>query len=131
MLRRKRHALLFTGLAVILAACGPRPVQQTVNLYDYFFDPPTIDVPAGAQVTLTVVNRAHHEHVWAVMELGYQLALPFDPKDSDRVLHSVLVDVEGRETLTFTAPDETGEYAVLCTIPGHADQGMVGTLKVK
>jgi mono/diheme cytochrome c family protein len=34
-------------------------------------------------------------------------------------------------TSTFTATLDAGEYTYLCTVPGHAEGGMVGTLTVK
>ena len=33
--------------------------------------------------------------------------------------------------ITFTAPDEPGEYPYVCTFPGHYSGGMVGTLIVQ
>lgn len=35
------------------------------------------------------------------------------------------------DTITFTAPEEPGEYTFVCTFPGHFSGGMVGTLVVQ
>lgn len=35
------------------------------------------------------------------------------------------------DTITFTVPDEPGEYLFICTFPGHYSGGMVGTLIVE
>jgi plastocyanin len=38
----------------------PPPVPDTVNIYDYFFDPPTFTVKAGTRITIT--NLGYHDH---------------------------------------------------------------------
>lgn len=35
------------------------------------------------------------------------------------------------DTITFTVPEEPGEYQFICTFPGHYSGGMVGTLVVE
>lgn len=35
------------------------------------------------------------------------------------------------QTLTFTAPSETGDYPFICSFPGHAAAGMKGLMKVE
>lgn len=35
------------------------------------------------------------------------------------------------DTITFTVPDETGEYDYICSFPGHYSGGMVGKLIVQ
>lgn len=36
----------------------------------------------------------------------------------------------GSKTVTFTAPSTAGTYEIDCTVTGHKDLGMTGTLKV-
>jgi plastocyanin len=119
------------GLTVAAAACGPRPVSLTVLAYDFAFQPDTIEVQAGAEVTLTLVNGGRAEHVWLLLDKDHELTLPYDADDSEFALASTIADVTGRETFTFTAPSEPGEYTIVCSIPEHAAKGMVGTLIVK
>ncbi|MGD8426407.1 MAG: plastocyanin/azurin family copper-binding protein [Balneolaceae bacterium] len=61
-------------------------------------------------------------------------------KDNDYVpsdmMDSIIAHVPlsaGGETneITFTAPEETGEYTYLCSFPGHYASGMKGILKVE
>lgn len=52
------------------------------------------------------------------------------------MMDRVIVDtgmVAGGETksVTFTVPEEPGEYTYICTFPGHFAAGMTGTLIVK
>lgn len=54
------------------------------------------------------------------------------PDYEDWVIDSTAMLGDGEsDTITFTAPDETGEYDFLCTFPGHYSGGMVGTLIVQ
>ncbi|HET7010647.1 MAG TPA: cupredoxin domain-containing protein [Anaerolineales bacterium] len=118
-------------LALILSSCGPKKVEVLVTAYDFAFQPDTVEVPAGAEVTLTLVNHGNAEHVWLVLERDHELTLPFDEDDSPHVLARTIADVTGRETFTFAAPAEPGEYTVVCSIPGHAEAGMLGRLIVR
>lgn len=114
-----------------LAACTPRAVDLTVVLRDYEFDPQVIEVPAGAQVTITAKNLGHHEHYWALMEKDYEFSMPFTDEDVEHVLAIVAADVGSQNTITFQSPSARGEYVVICSIPGHAEKGMVGAFVVK
>lgn len=51
---------------------------------------------------------------------------------SDQVLfHTEMVGGGETTEVTFTAPDEPGEYEYLCSFPGHYAAGMKGFLVVK
>lgn len=54
------------------------------------------------------------------------------PEYEDWVIVTTAMLGDGEsDTITFTAPEETGEYDYLCTFPGHYSGGMVGTLIVQ
>jgi azurin len=53
-----------------------------------------------------------------------------DFEDQVIVATAMLGDGES-DTITFTAPDESGEYDYVCTFPGHFQGGMVGQLIVQ
>ncbi|TYP94813.1 Copper binding protein, plastocyanin/azurin family [Fodinibius salinus] len=58
--------------------------------------------------------------------------IPTDTKLKDQIIaHTDLA--AGGETveITFTAPEETGEYEYICSFPGHYASGMKGILKVE
>jgi uncharacterized cupredoxin-like copper-binding protein len=112
-------------------ATEAREVALTVSLRDYSFQPRTIEVPAGALVTLTVVNRGNHEHAWVLMEKDYTWGQTFDADDSGHGMFRITVDVLGQDVLQFTAPSVPGEYDIVCSIVGHVERGMVGTLLVR
>ncbi len=54
------------------------------------------------------------------------------PDYEDRVI--VATDLLGdgeTDSVTFTVPDEPGEYVFICSFPGHFDAGMVGKIIVQ
>lgn len=54
------------------------------------------------------------------------------PDYEDRVIAATAMLGDGEsDTITITAPDETGEYDYVCTFPGHFQGGMVGQLIVQ
>jgi len=117
----------------LLAACssGPQSVDQTVTMSEFAFDPTQISVPAGSQVNLTLVNDGTLEHEFVIIKQGMQVSAPFqEDQDEDKIYWENEVEAGESETETFTAPEEPGEYQVICGIAGHLEQGMEGTLTV-
>lgn len=54
------------------------------------------------------------------------------PEYEDWVIVTTAMLGDGEsDTITFNAPDETGEYDYVCTFPGHYSGGMVGKLIVQ
>ncbi len=108
-----------------------------------------IEVAPGEEirVTLTTVSNlppTAMSHNFTVVEMGtdveafWQAALQASdneyiaPEFEDQVI--VATDMLGdgeSDTVTFTAPEETGEYDYLCTFPGHYTGGMYGKLIVQ
>lgn len=87
--------------------------EVPVRAGDLWFEPETLEVTAGDIVNVTVTNEGRIFHDFAVPDLDF------------------MIDVEPGDTvsgaLEAVAP---GEYEFLCTVPGHAAAGMVGTLVV-
>lgn len=125
-------AVLFVFLAVVMAACGPQTASLSASLTEFEFDPPTWEVPAGAEVELTLTNDGSVTHDWVLMPADYEPSPPAGPQTEAQALQA-LDDLEAGETGTFTfmAPDEPGEYPVICTEPGHLEAGMQGRLIVR
>jgi len=55
------------------------------------------------------------------------------PSDMTNEIIAHVPLTSGGETneVTFTAPEQTGDYTFLCSFPGHFASGMKGTLKVE
>lgn len=123
-------AMLGALVALALAASGctgaqpaaaakdtSSPVQEVVvTMTDLAFTPATIEVKAGQPVKLTVKNNGVMEHNW-------------EARIGDATVH---VDARPSQSAsrTFTVPS-AGTYPVVCTIAGHQQAGMKGTLVAK
>jgi uncharacterized cupredoxin-like copper-binding protein len=121
-------SLLLAG-ALLLAACGdsdnPSNGEEagnsggsggtTVVATEFAFDPSSFTLPADTDVELTLENAGVVEHDIVVEELD------------DREL----VFADAGETVTETVNLPAGSYTIYCSIPGHRDAGMEGSLTVE
>jgi nitrite reductase (NO-forming) len=85
-----------------------------VTATDLAFDPSTIAINAGDPVNLRFVNRGQIVHDLTIPDLDVTLAA--EP---------------GETVTTGITVDTPGSHELLCTVPGHADAGMRGTLTVE
>lgn len=86
---------------------------------DFFFDPSGPSMPAGRPIALTLQNFGQVEHDW----------LALDGED-ERPIVEAYVYVDQGQTATGVFTLEAGTYTVICTIAGHREAGMVGTITV-
>jgi uncharacterized cupredoxin-like copper-binding protein len=112
-------AIVSLGLAGgVMAAdraidAGARQVAVTAR--NLRFEPAEIAVPSGGFVVIRLTNADPTFHDWEVEGLAN-------------------VDAGARPGQTQTIRvrlDRPGTYRVVCTVPGHASAGMVGTLIVE
>jgi uncharacterized cupredoxin-like copper-binding protein len=81
------------------------------------FEPATITVKKGTPVRVTLTNSSALEHDWVVDNLdGKKIQMHAAPKAT--------------ATVEFT-PTAPGTYEFYCSIPGHREAGMKGTLTVQ
>ena len=119
----KRIGMLAAGLALMLAACGEdqggdgatttgaaEPQEVSVSAMEFAFEPGSLSVTAGSPVTVTLENAGQAPHDFVID--GFDFGLLTDPGDSNS------------DTETF----EAGTYTFYCSIPGHREAGMEGTL---
>lgn len=90
-------------------------MQIAVTGNEFAFSPSEITVKSGQPMQITFKNMGKYPHDLSISELGVRTAV---------------LDPGQQETLTFT-PDKTGTFTYMCTVPGHADKGMKGTLIVQ
>jgi len=118
-------------LSAGLAACGgPSTAEIAMSLSEFSFSPASASVPAGAEVTLTLTNSGTIEHNWVLLNAGFQAAAPFDADDQANVVAETNVAAGEVQTFTLTAPSDAGSYQIVCSIPGHLEAGMTGSLTV-
>lgn len=103
----------------------------------------TLDVKAGSKVRLIFNNNDDMTHNVVIVAPGTadevgKLALDLGLKGPDMnyvpvsakvLFHTGLLQPNGSESIYFIAPTKPGEYAFVCTYPGHAAV-MRGILKV-
>ena len=87
-----------------------------VRAGEFFFDPAGVTVPEGQPVALTLQNFGQVEHDW--------LALA----DGERAIVDAYVYADAGETTTGVFSLDAGTYTVICTIEGHREAGMEGTV---
>jgi uncharacterized cupredoxin-like copper-binding protein len=87
--------------------------QFTVESHDIFFQPKEIEIPANQDVKILLPNLGVSAHDFSIDELG---------------IHQAIAPGETAE-VTINAP--AGTYEFYCSVPGHKEAGMVGTLVVR
>jgi nitrite reductase (NO-forming) len=130
----RKHRILILVLAaavLLLAACGgdSGPTALSFEGNDTFqFNPSSATVSSGAEVEVTLTNVGALEHSWVLIGSDTDAATA---TDAEAISGATTGAVPGGQTgeVTFTAPS-AGSYQFICTVPGHAAAGMVGTLTV-
>ena len=137
---RKTLILLLLMLPIVLAACSGSADVMEINLEasGMQYQPATIEVVAGKPVKLTFHNGDSLEHDFSIMEIPLMTvgatAEPMPGHDmgnmtTDPQLHMAAA-MNSTNSMEFT-PTKPGTYEFFCTVPGHKEAGMVGTLVVK
>lgn len=118
----RRLFAILTVLALSLPACdeaeansstgGPRVI---VEMSDYRFTPAVIEAPADAPFTIELRNVGRIEHDLTIDALRFKVIVK-----------------AGRSATRVVGPLTRGaRYDVLCSILGHKQMGMVGSLIVR
>lgn len=123
--------LLTASAGLALGACGPQTSTISISMSEYEFGPAAWEVPAGADVEMTLTNEGSLTHNWVLMPREDQIEPPYTREEQQQALAEFRLLAGETETFSFTAPSEPGEYPVLCTEGGHYTLGMVGTLVVE
>jgi uncharacterized cupredoxin-like copper-binding protein len=120
------------ALAALLSGCGgtaeePASNELQIEATEYAFEPDTVSVPAGEEVTVTLDNQGQLLHEWTIIEQG--TTLEDTASFREELVYFETESAPGEaNTATFTAP-EPGSYQVVCAQPGHIEQGMTATLE--
>lgn len=130
--------LLLAGL--LLAACaGGSESQNTFTIAatdDFTYAPDNLTVKAGQEVMVTFNNEGSVAHSFNILRGDEELEHVLEEAHEEEELHEeLLLEIHeigpgASETKTFTAPTEPGDYTFFCSLPGHAKEGLVGTLTV-
>lgn len=132
-------ALLAAGL---LAACAPAapasaPIAVTVQVFQMAYNPATLELTAGQPVELTFQNNDVVDHDFSIQDFPMRdvsaTQEPLEGHDMSDVHDEPELHISALQgtshALTFT-PTTAGTYEYFCTVPGHKDAGVRGTLTV-
>ena len=127
------------AVALSLGACaGPRIQDVSLTAVDMAFQPTALEVTAGVPVRLTMMNEGTFVHDFSILEIPIEttgataVAMPGHDMGAMTVepqLH-MPVTMGMSNTIEFT-PTKPGTYEFFCTVAGHKDAGMAGTMVVK
>jgi uncharacterized cupredoxin-like copper-binding protein len=139
--------LLWLFVIIIGAACGgagnvdsaETPVTDlSLTASDIAYDAESLEVVANRPVRLSLENAGVLEHDFTVRKIEvtgvHAPEAAEDDHDMSHVedelaLHVAAPPNGGSNVLEFT-PTEPGEYEFYCTVSGHKEAGMIGTLVV-
>jgi len=148
MLKKTIMLVMFAALSTMAIAAQAKTVEIE-GMNSLQFSKESITVKPGEEVMIKLTNSTKlpasaMSHNWLL------LSSDADPeaidkaaakaKDNDYVpsdmgdqiiAHTGMVGGGESDTVTFTAPEEPGDYEYICTFPGHFAAGMKGTLTVK
>jgi plastocyanin len=110
-------ALRTAVLVLLLVGCGSGPTT-TLVMTDFAYEPATVVVPGDGSHTLTVVNDSGIFHDLTVEDL---------PADAAPVHLGLFEDSSAPYRLPALP---AGTYTIYCSIDGHREAGMEGTLVV-
>jgi putative heme-binding domain-containing protein len=119
----------------VLADLGVRVVKIGTVYERMNYDKETIAVQAGKPVLFVLENVDAMPHNFVIARPGSMQAVGelaekeaqnpafakqnFVPKSSDVLAASTLMQPQGSQRVTFTAPTQPGVYPYVCTYPGH------------
>jgi uncharacterized cupredoxin-like copper-binding protein len=132
----KKYLVLITivfGLALALSACGGGGPSTNIRMEmtEFMFNPASITVPAGQEITLNLSNNGADMHDFIIMKYGTDVGTEFGEEDRPNVYWETKLEPGTSGTYTFTAPDQPGEYQIVCGVAGHYQAGMVAKMIVK
>lgn len=108
-----------------------------------------IEVAPGEEIRITLTTNSNlpataMSHNWSLLAMDTDVDafvraaitardnayIPADMEDQV-IAHTDMLGDGETDSITFTAPEEPGEYDYICTFPGHYAGGMYGTLVVQ
>ena len=126
--------IFITGCAV---ASQTAVTEMTVDATDFAYSPESITVPAGQPVTLRLNNSGAVEHDFVIDKISVS---DVEASETGPAMHHQMGEMPdydlhfyakaGESAVLKFTPLEPGTYEIYCTIEGHREAGMRGTLIV-
>ena len=131
----KKSFIVFVFLGLLLAGCQPR-TEVKVKAFDIGYDTQTITIKAGEPVRLVFENDGVLEHDFVIETITLQEKTEHSSGHSTHGEESMDADFhvsvapDGSSYIDFTVL-EPGTYEFFCSVEGHKEAGMTGTLIVE
>ncbi len=127
-----RRVYIMALAALLLGSCSSGPSTSVhVIMTDFQFTPSSYTVPAGQRISIQLTNNGAATHSFIIMKAGSNVQGHFTDADKSNVYWEESAVPAGQSVATdFTAPNEPGNYQVVCGVPGHFESGMVANLVV-
>jgi uncharacterized cupredoxin-like copper-binding protein len=130
--RSLSRRLLLALCALLLAACGPSaqgPGGVRVAASEFRFEPASLTLQAGAATTLTLKNAGQTLHDLTIVS-GPGIPTPDAHASGDHMAekkpYHVVAEAGKEATLSLNLP--AGSYTFICSVAGHKELGMQGTI---
>lgn len=105
-------AVLALGGILFLPVSDPEPAVE-VSMMEYAFTPTEAVAERGQDLVITNDGAIDHSYLIVDLAKGTEVA------------------PGGEGTLTIPDDAPAGTYRVICDLPGHVEQGMVGSLEIR
>jgi uncharacterized cupredoxin-like copper-binding protein len=125
--------LLFTG-------CGGNANPQTeitLEMTDFSYNSPSLTVPVGQPVVITLENQGLVEHDFVIEKIEANIILMDEHGSDAHNAHGEASDYDvhastqaGQTTTLELTVLEPGTYQFFCSVEGHLEAGMIGELVV-
>jgi uncharacterized cupredoxin-like copper-binding protein len=137
--------VLLIILTAALAACSsaePTPMpkaQLSLTATDIAYDTNRLEVKVGQPVVVTLRNEGVLEHDFSIMEMPHAGEVMAEEEESgmEHDMSNLSMDPEihvappvGKSLAVEFTHSTPGEYEYFCTVAGHKEAGMAGTLVV-
>ena len=151
-MKNKVYFVVVLAAVVILAGCiredyvkdAPARVKAadwskmqttTVTLAEYSYSPSTLMFKSGVPYKLQIVNKGKTKHYFTATEFFKAVATRKVQSNADgeiKAPYFTALEVFPRRSLDFYfIPVREGSYDLMCTIEGHAEEGMVGKIIIE
>ncbi|UOR12047.1 plastocyanin/azurin family copper-binding protein [Halobacillus amylolyticus] len=98
---------------------------------EFTFSPNKTNIKVGEKVTLLLDNNCEIEHDLEIKDLAIEGSEENNTHDHGQGSDEIHVHAApGEEKSVSFIPVESGTYRFVCTLPGHKESGMFGTIKV-
>lgn len=140
--------LLLLGSLFLAACASADPAEETTDpkevvliAEDITYNQNQIEVEAGRPVHLTLDNQGLLEHDFSVAEIPLLGEVKMTMSHDETMAHDMdhmaaqpdlhVAALAGRSSSIEFTPATAGEYEYFCTVPGHREAGMAGTIIVQ